>query len=888
MMQSIFIIIISILGLTLTKNYTQDILIPKYENIDSLQNINQTNILEVIQCHVNYDDNQFISNKFMITRDSRLLVIPSENNLNNRDLSKNQGKQYIKSTLNSAQNAKDQQVISFRLPAKIHKISQNYDGSAVIIELQNDQVLAIKDCQLPDFNENEGVYHINDNKFLEYKFPKKQFDYQIKTHQLTSPVVLAHRFQDNACLQDPTISDCKYNLFYTNALQNFDWWLLAKNILKYEFTKINHVGSQIGVLVLNQQGLQKSKVLYYFDKIDIGTPKSIRISNQVEDFYVVNQNYLYIIKNMQKSLNEYIMKYNLNNLKGQPQYIKLNNHLAFSQNLKIKFIENIPGDPRLAYMAISDQILDSQTSKKNYLYQSDARGVQFSLVMSDVNTIEKPNAQNLQSISNLVPDFYKVQSMDFVLIVNVKNDERNSFNKDILIVVSDQDDEQIISNQASGQKLTTDNNQPLKVQAFHTLISLNNGAQWHKIQKVYDLQGNRLTCENAKNSQNLDYDEECHLNLILYNYREFNVQSIKSYEKAQGFIIANGYMGSNSQYIQTFASNDGGLSWKQISEDGPSHFIFLEAAQLLVLYQIGQETDKITITSDYSNFTQILISNTPIFIKKITQDLSNPYAIIVETYDVNFQDKLVFLNLLDFLQSTNSLAICDKQLDFELFQPHDLHALHTQCYMGAKYSYFRKKPQSNCYLSPDESSLELQAMINKRLKTPCECTDLDYECDEGFQRAGGEEDDTNICVPIKINEEDIHKAEKECALHDYFYKRSGYRKIPENLCQGGVHKERDIRMPCVDSLKDYTLRYLLLMLMISLVMYVIYLTYWFYRNQWRDQKMRQTIKKAEKKRSSPQNKKKNDYKNSGQKYEEGDDIQMTEVEQEDDSNPLMP
>ena len=77
----------------------------------------------------------------------------------------------------------------------------------------------------------------------------------------------------------------------------------------------------------------------------------------------------------------------------------------------------------------------------------------------------------------------------------------------------------------------------------------------------------------------------------------------------------------------------------------------------------------------------------------------------------------------------------------------------------------------------------------------------------------------------------MKKAEKECALQDYFYQRSGYRKIPGNMCEGGVHKDRDVKVPCVDSLKDFTLRNLIMLLMMSLLCYVAYLTYWFYLTQ---------------------------------------------------------
>ena len=88
--------------------------------------------------------------------------------------------------------------------------------------------------------------------------------------------------------------------------------------------------------------------------------------------------------------------------------------------------------------------------------------------------------------------------------------------------------------------------------------------------------------------------------------------------------------------------------------------------------------------------------------------------------------------------------------------------------MGAKYSYYRKSPSANCYVREmSKQPGELKTLINSRYRTPCPCTEQDYECDEGFKRA---EEDSELCIAIAPRSDDeLHKAQKECALHDYFY-----------------------------------------------------------------------------------------------------------------------
>lgn len=73
------------------------------------------------------------------------------------------------------------------------------------------------------------------------------------------------------------------------------------------------------------------------------------------------------------------------------------------------------------------------------------------------------------------------------------------------------------------------------------MISFNNGGQWHKL-ILLDRDGKSIECED-------EYDEECLLNLILYENNDSlftmdKITSIKSYEHTFGVIVSNGYIGN--------------------------------------------------------------------------------------------------------------------------------------------------------------------------------------------------------------------------------------------------------------------------------------------------------------------------------------------------------
>lgn len=81
------------------------------------------------------------------------------------------------------------------------------------------------------------------------------------------------------------------------------------------------------------------------------------------------------------------------------------------------------------------------------------------------------------------------------------------------------------------------------------------------------------------------------------------------------------------------------------------------------------------------------------------------------------------------------------------------------------------------------------------MRVPCLCTKGDYECDMNYVR-GKSGDCELVADPLnKLDEKKQSEKEEDCALEGYFYISQGYRKIPGNMCYGGVQLD-PIKKPC--------------------------------------------------------------------------------------------
>lgn len=120
--------------------------------------------------------------------------------------------------------------------------------------------------------------------------------------------------------------------------------------------------------------------------------------------------------------------------------------------------------------------------------------------------------------------------------------------------------------------------------------------------------------------------------------------------------------------------------------------------------------------------------------------------------------------------------------DYELWTPHDGRFGDNTCFLGMHKTFVRRKQTALCYNGEEHETVV-------RVE-PCTCSDLDYECDIGYVRnedLGGTcvEQDTDLSEEEK-RQEILQRQNQQCAEYGYYEDTRGYRKIPGNICTGGI------------------------------------------------------------------------------------------------------
>ncbi|XP_076437401.1 VPS10 domain-containing receptor SorCS3-like [Babylonia areolata] len=290
-----------------------------------------------------------------------------------------------------------------------------------------------------------------------------------------------------------------------------------------------------------------------------------------------------------------------------------------------------------------------------------------------------------------------------------------------------------------------------------SLISFNKGGDWQKIPSPKD-----------KNCQSVN----CSLVLRL-DMENFYRNWILSEERAPGFIIAHGHYGQMSEYqwnnLSVFTSSDGGWTWKESNLTGVYHFNILDQGSIVTAIKSGyQESSSQVFFSldEGSTWHSEVYRNETLHVAGVLNEPDISTVVLTVYGHKGWYSSPWTMVKLNF---TNVLSTKCGDKDYEPWRVSD-HDPNITCLLGQEVSYTRKKAASVCFNGRD--------FVRKVDKTPCNCTEEDFECDFGYSLKNG------ICKKETWFYDDYFS--RECTEHTNYLRSGGYRKVVSDKCVNGV------------------------------------------------------------------------------------------------------
>jgi hypothetical protein len=477
--------------------------------------------------------------------------------------------------------------------------------------------------------------------------------------------------------------------------------------------------------------------------------------------FMLTKDYLFVAQVLDQESQEVVLLVSKSNLKNYELEPIVTNQKKFKEH-SYTFLDTTEGS---VFLHINHF---GPTSKYGHIYTSDAEGMNYSLSLK----------YNIRSYGNQC-DFEKVNSLEGIYISNaISSSYMRSAEQEM------EEEELEESESMEEENHTKEKNQEKLIQDefrdfTKTLISFSKGGDWSRIKAP------------QKNSEGgaVDCGDFCFLNLhgISSNYPSFY-----SVPSAAGILIANGNIGRYLSHVpeetSTYLSRDGGLNWNEIRK-GSHIYEIGDHGALILIADDKNPTNTIFYTwNEGSTFEQLKISDEKIFIRNIIIEptsTSQHFIVYGETQNKKGERKGVVIGI-DFTslhepQCRNPDNPDTAESDYEKWTPNDGRG-GKECLLGRKVTYVRRKQNAECYNGLD---YERKVVVEN-----CQCTESDYECDVGYERAGPGEPCVSSTPHGSV---EVHNAPAVC--HGFYTISKGYRKVPGNTCVNGV-KFDPILIPC--------------------------------------------------------------------------------------------
>ncbi|XP_052457530.1 VPS10 domain-containing receptor SorCS2 isoform X1 [Carassius gibelio] len=305
-----------------------------------------------------------------------------------------------------------------------------------------------------------------------------------------------------------------------------------------------------------------------------------------------------------------------------------------------------------------------------------------------------------------------------------------------------------------------------------TLITYNKGRDWEPLAPpTTDMNGKPVSCKQP----------DCHLHLHLrWADNPYVSGTVHTKDSAPGLIMGAGNLGSQlvEYKEEMYITSDCGKTWRQVFEE-EHHILYLDHGGVIVAIKdtsIPLKILKFSIdegqTWSIHNFT-----STSVFVDGLLSEPGDETLVMTVFGHISYRSDWELVKV-DFRKSFPRQCT---EADYDSWKLTDLQG--EKCIMGQERVYRRRKESSFCIKGKSYTS----ALTAK----PCQCTEKDFACDYGFERAPSLRLEGDRCYPDFWHDPDAPP--ENCHLGHSYKSSTGYRKVIANVCEGGLNKEQSAK-----------------------------------------------------------------------------------------------
>lgn len=309
-----------------------------------------------------------------------------------------------------------------------------------------------------------------------------------------------------------------------------------------------------------------------------------------------------------------------------------------------------------------------------------------------------------------------------------------------------------------------------------TVITFNKGRDWAPLTPpTTDMNGKPVTCKPP----------DCQLQLHLrWADNPYVSGTVHTKDSAPGLIMGAGNIGSQlvEYKEEMYITSDCGRTWRQVFEE-EHHVLYLDHGGVIVAIKDTSIPLKILRFSIDEGRTWSMhnFTSTSVFVDGLLSEPGDETLVMTVFGHISYRSDWELVKV-DFRQSFPRQCT---EADYDAWKLTDQQG--EQCIMGQERTFRKRKDTSLCIKGRSYTS----ALTSKA----CQCTEKDFNCDYGFERAQSLKVDGDRCFADFWHNPDAPP--EDCHVGHTYESSTGYRKVISNTCEGGINKQQSSKQhPC--------------------------------------------------------------------------------------------